>query len=64
MECWLHRRGKATWHFRPSQMYGEVVRVSKSGEVYAVLADHKLGKPFWIGHLVTGADGSRSWVTV
>lgn len=57
-EAWLHRNGKKTWRFVPDPKYGELVHVTRSGAVYAILAGHKLGKPFWIGRLQ-----DRSWLT-
>ena len=41
--------------FEPSQKYGELVHITRSGTVYAILASHKQGKPFWIGRLCNGA---------
>jgi hypothetical protein len=57
-EAWLHRNGKATWRFIPNPIYGELVHITRSGNVYAILAGHKVGKPFWIGILQ-----DRSWLT-
>lgn len=57
--AWLHRKSGKPWEFTPSQRYGELVHVTRAGTVYAIIAGHKFGKPFWIGRLVeTGA-----WVT-
>ena len=57
--AWLHRKGKASWEFAASSEYGgELVHVTRSGTVYAILSDHKLGKPFWIGRLQNDA-----WLT-
>lgn len=55
----LHRKGKATWIFSPVARYGELVHVTNKGTVYAILSDHKCGKPFWIGRLMGNA-----WCTV
>lgn len=57
--AWLHRRGKPTWVFQPSQRYGELIHTTRSGTVYAILAGHKHGKPFWVARLCDGA-----WCTV
>jgi hypothetical protein len=57
--AWLHRRGKSTWMFEPSQYYGELVHITRRGTVYAILAGHKYGKPFWVARLCDGA-----WCTV
>jgi hypothetical protein len=57
--AWLHRRGKSTWMFEPSQRYGELVHITRNGTVYAILAGHKHGKPFWVARLCDGA-----WCTV
>lgn len=62
--AWLHRRGKKTWMFYPSTVYGELVHITNNGTVYAILAGHKYGKPFWIGKLVTHDAGYTSWITV
>jgi hypothetical protein len=62
--AWLHRRRKSTWMFEPSQVYGELVHVTRSGTVYAIMAGHKCGKPFWVARLKDDGKGSRSWVTV
>jgi hypothetical protein len=59
MTAWLHRRGKPSWMFEPSQRYGELVHITRKGTVYAIFADHKYGKPFWVGRLVDGV-----WITV
>ena len=59
MTAWLHRRGKPSWKFVPSQRYGELVHITKKGTVYAIIADHKYGKPFWVGRLC-----DRVWITV
>jgi hypothetical protein len=57
--AWLHRRGKSTWMFEPNAKYGELVHVTRNGGVYAIIAGHKYGKPFWIGKLI-----NDSWCTV
>jgi len=58
-DAWLHRRGKATWQFEPNAKYGELVHITRSGTVYAIIAGHKQGKPFWVAKLINGA-----WCTV
>lgn len=63
LRAWLHRNGKTTWMFEPSQRYGELVHITSIGTVYAILAGHKYGKPFWVGRLCESADGSEFWAT-
>ena len=53
--AWLHRNGKPTWMFEPSQEYGELVHITRSGAVYAIIAGHRYGKPFWVARLCDGA---------
>jgi hypothetical protein len=59
MTAWLHRRGKPSWMFTPSQQYGELVHITNRGTVYAIFADHQHGKPFWVGRLCGSV-----WITV
>lgn len=61
--AWLHRRGKSTWMFEPSQLYGEFVHKTAKGTVYAIIGGHKHGKPFWVGRLCESADGRKFWAT-
>lgn len=56
----LHRGTRPSWEFAPSQRYGELVHIMRAGAACAIIADHKHGKPFWIGRLVD----ARAWVTV
>lgn len=61
--AWLHRRGKSTWMFEPSQLYGELIHKTAKGTVYAIFAAHKRGNPFWVGRLCDSADGHKFWAT-
>jgi len=47
--------------FEPSKRYGELVHETPRGTVYAIFADHKYGKPFWIGRLCDSTDGRKFW---
>ena len=49
--------------FEPSQRYEELVHETSRGTVYAIFADHKFGKPFWIGRLSDLKDGRKFWET-
>lgn len=62
--AWLHRGTRPSWKFEPSQRYGELVHITRRGTVYAIKADHKSGKPFWVGRLVDNGAGGKAWVTV
>lgn len=62
-KAWLHRHQRATWMFEPSQIYGELVHTTSYGRVYAIFADHKYGKPFWVGRLCDSSDGGKVWTT-
>ena len=48
---WLHRKGVVSWLFEPSEKYGEFIHITKNETVYAIIADHKHGKPFYIARL-------------
>lgn len=50
--AWLHRRGKPTWMFEPSKVFDELVHITAKGTAYAIIADHKRSKPFWVGRLI------------
>jgi hypothetical protein len=47
--AWLHRKGKSTWMFEPCPKYGQLVHKTNRGSVYAIIASHGRGVPFWIG---------------
>lgn len=62
MNAWLHRKYESTWQFTANQAYGELVHITNRGTVYAIFANHKRGKPFWIGRRVVDAGGRIAWV--
>jgi hypothetical protein len=62
--AWLHRRQRPTWMFEPNAKYGELIHRTGKGTVYAILADHKHGKPFWVARLHVDEGGRQSWFTV
>ena len=57
--AWLHRHGKSTWLFQPNAKYGELVHITRTGTVYAIIAGHKHGKPFWVGKRI-----NEAWCTI
>lgn len=62
MNAWLHRRGKPTWLFTANQAHGELVHRTLYGGLYAIFANHKKGRPFWVGRCVVDAGGRITWV--
>lgn len=63
-KAWLYRHGcQKPWLFEPSPPLGELIHTTSRGTVYAIVADHKHGKPFWIAKLVRDSRGEKVWIT-
>lgn len=63
-KAWLYRHGcTKPWLFETSPQFDELIHTTSRGTVYAIFADHKHGKPFWIGRLAIKGIGWKVWVT-
>lgn len=57
----LNRGDKAPWDFVLEDGWPFPTHKTRAGNIYAILSDHKAGKPFWIARFIPD---QRAWVTV